>query len=228
MNRFSLGSFPYYWRCRQDPSIRSGKSFFRGPPPPRRRLVRRNRLVVAVVVLLCRCRPSSTAVRKITGERVRSKCRNAAIVVVTGAENRRHFHTKTPSFVPIHRTTDAHDTSARRGRVRLAFCPDFYDVASPNVMANYRRVASSPLFTIRLLALLTAASGLLSVRSAAAGTEVRHVRHKRTVSDFMENLMNAVYGRIQDHDDDNDNVLPLPSTVIARFTHMPASGKVYK
>lgn len=95
-------------------------------------------------------------------------------------------------------------------------------------MANYRRVASSPLFTIRLLALLTAASGLLSVRSAAAAaTEVRHVRHKRTVSDFMENLMNAVYGRIQDHDDDDD-ALPLPSTVIARFTHMPATGKVYK
>lgn len=104
-------------------------------------------------------------------------------------------------------------------------------------MANYRRVASSPLFTIRLLALLTAASGLLSVRSAAAAAtvsttaEVRHVRHKRTVSDFMENIMNAVYSRMQDHDDDdddNDNALPLPSTVIARFTHMPTSGKVYK
>lgn len=56
--------------------------------------------------------------------------------------------------------------------------------------------------------------------SAATVPEARHVRHKRTVSDFVEGLMNAVYFHMDPE--------PLPSTVIAHITRMPAASRVYK
>lgn len=57
--------------------------------------------------------------------------------------------------------------------------------------------------------------------SRPAAAEVRHVRHKRTVSDLMEGLMNAMYF----HADPD----PLPSAVITRITHLSATpSKVYK
>lgn len=76
-----------------------------------------------------------------------------------------------------------------------------------------------------LLAVLLSSSLLLSscrptnAAAAAAGDAVRHVRHKRTVSDFVEGLMNVMYF----HSDPE----PVQSTVIARITHLPAT-KVYK
>ncbi|XP_050535985.1 probable cyclin-dependent serine/threonine-protein kinase DDB_G0292550 [Daktulosphaira vitifoliae] len=46
-----------------------------------------------------------------------------------------------------------------------------------------------------------------------------HVRRKRTVPDFVEDFMNSVYFDFQDP-------LPLPSTVIARITHMPTTNRI--
>lgn len=86
---------------------------------------------------------------------------------------------------------------------------------------------------MRTFALL-AAYELLSQQqqrpSLCSAAEVRHVRHKRTVSDLVEGLMNAVYFHVGngDDDDDDDGPLPLPSTVIARITRLPTAGKVYK
>lgn len=69
-----------------------------------------------------------------------------------------------------------------------------------------------------------AAAGLLFLLtltlSHPAAADVRHARHKRTVSDLMEGLMNAMYFHV--------DPMPLPSTVIARITHLTAPSKVYK
>lgn len=70
-----------------------------------------------------------------------------------------------------------------------------------------------------------AATGLFFLFSLTlshpSSAEVQHVRHKRTVSDLMEGLMNAMYFHVQDP-------MPLPSTVIARITHLTAPNQVYK
>ncbi|XP_025206367.1 homeobox protein 2-like [Melanaphis sacchari] len=70
----------------------------------------------------------------------------------------------------------------------------------------------------------TAAAGLFVLLSLTlshpSAAEVRHARHKRTVSDLMEGLMNAMYFNV--------DPMPLPSTVIARITHLTAPNKVYK
>lgn len=68
-------------------------------------------------------------------------------------------------------------------------------------------------------ALLTALSGLTSPANVRAD-DASHVRHKRTVSDFFEGLMDAMYFHI--------DPVPEPSTVIARITKMPPSTRVYK
>ncbi|XP_016659739.1 uncharacterized protein LOC107883701 [Acyrthosiphon pisum] len=69
-----------------------------------------------------------------------------------------------------------------------------------------------------------AAAGLLFLFSLTlshqAAADVRHARNKRTVSDLMEGLMNAMYFHV--------DPMPLPSTVIARITHLSAPSKVYK
>ncbi|XP_025406304.1 uncharacterized protein LOC112680430 [Sipha flava] len=79
-----------------------------------------------------------------------------------------------------------------------------------------------PVSLLPLLALLTVSallSALLCPTPVAAVPESRHVRHKRTVSELVEGLMNAMYFHV--------DPLPLPSTVITRITHVPAA-KVYK
>lgn len=96
------------------------------------------------------------------------------------------------------------------------------DCAASTAARGRGRPAPAAATALLAFALFTAAA---CVTAAAAGrqTEIRghaHVRHKRTVSDFVEGLMNAVYYHI--------DPVPEPSTVIARITHVPAPHNIYK
>lgn len=80
------------------------------------------------------------------------------------------------------------------------------------------RVRSVPSLLFSII-LLTVFAGL-RVSSADVHAVTGHVRHKRTVSDLFEGLMNAMYFHM--------DPVPVSSTVIAHITKMPPATRVYK
>lgn len=84
----------------------------------------------------------------------------------------------------------------------------------------------SPFYLAALFAALLLSSLHRPTTTAAAAAELRrggHARHKRTVSDFVQGLMDAM-----DFYVNGDDPMPLPSTVIARISKLPNTATVYK